>query len=126
VPTAGGVYHWATIAGGPKWGRMVGFFTGWINFYGWMFDLAALIQITANVSVNLYVVYHQSTYVYAEWHVYVAYLLITWLCVVTVVFVNRGQYHFHFSCYRSTSFMPWNKYFMIECKNLEPIAGLTS
>lgn len=89
VPTAGGVYHWATIAGGPRWGRMIGFFTGWINFYGWMFDLAALLQITANVSVNLYVVYHQSTYVYAAWHVYVAYLLITWLCVAIVVFVNR-------------------------------------
>lgn len=68
---------------------MVGFFTGWINFYGWMFDLAALIQITANVSVNLYVIYHQSTYVYEAWHVYVAYLLITWFCVAVVVFVNR-------------------------------------
>ncbi|KAI3399798.1 hypothetical protein diail_5595 [Diaporthe ilicicola] len=89
VPTAGGVYHWATIAGGPRWGRTVGFFTGWINFYGWMFDLAALIQITANISVNLYVVYHQSTYVYESWHVYVAYVLITWFCVAIVVFVNR-------------------------------------
>lgn len=89
MPTAGGVYHWGTIAGGPKWGRMVGFFTGWINFYGWMFDLAALLQITANVSVNLYVIYHQSTYVYEAWHVYVAYVLITWFCVAVVVFVNR-------------------------------------
>ena len=34
MPTAGGVYHWATLAGGKKWGRIVGFFTGWINFYG--------------------------------------------------------------------------------------------
>lgn len=68
---------------------MLGFFTGWINFYGWMFDLASLIQITANVTVNLYVVYHQSTYVYNAWQVYIAYVLITWLCVVTVVFANR-------------------------------------
>lgn len=89
MPTAGGVYHWGTIAGGPRWGRMVGFFTGWINFYGWMFDLAALLQITANISVNLYVVYHQSTYVYEPWHVYIAYVLITWFCVAVVVFVNR-------------------------------------
>lgn len=89
MPTAGGVYHWATIAAGPRWGRMLGFFTGWINFYGWMFDLASLIQITANVTVNLYVVYHQSTYVYNAWQVYIAYVLITWLCVVTVVFANR-------------------------------------
>lgn len=89
VPTAGGVYHWATIAAGPRWGRMLGFFTGWINFYGWMFDLASLIQITANISVNLYVVYNQSTYVYNAWQVYVAYLLICWLCVAVVVFANR-------------------------------------
>lgn len=83
------MYHWATIAAGPRWGRMLGFFTGWINFYGWMFDLASLIQITANISVNLYVVYHQSTYVYNAWQVYIAYVLITWLCFLTVVFANR-------------------------------------
>ena len=35
VPSAGGVYHWATVAGGQKHGRILGFFTGWINFYGW-------------------------------------------------------------------------------------------
>lgn len=93
MPTAGGVYHWATIAAGPKWGRMLGFFTGWINFYGWMFDLASLIQITANISVNLYLVYHQDTYVAASWHVYVAYVLITWFCVLIVVFVNRAIPH---------------------------------
>lgn len=93
MPTAGGVYHWATIAAGPRWGRMLGFFTGWINFYGWMFDLASLLQITANISVNLYVVYHQSTYVYNAWQVYVAYVLITWLCVAIVVFANRVVPH---------------------------------
>ncbi|KAJ4411637.1 hypothetical protein N0V82_008974 [Gnomoniopsis sp. IMI 355080] len=89
VPTAGGVYHWATIAAGPRWGRTLGFFTGWINFYGWMFDLASLLQITANVSVNLYVVYHQTTYVSNPWQTYVAYVIITWLCCVTVLFANR-------------------------------------
>ena len=89
MPTAGGVYHWATIAGGPKWGRILGFFTGWINFYGWMFDLAALVQIGANISVNLYLVYHQDTYVFHAWHVYIAYLLILWASVALVIFVNR-------------------------------------
>lgn len=68
---------------------MVGFFTGWINFYGWMFDLAALIQITANVSVNLYVVYHQDTYVYNAWQVYIAYLIICWVSALVVILANR-------------------------------------
>ncbi|KAK3943711.1 amino acid transporter [Diplogelasinospora grovesii] len=89
VPTAGGVYHWATIAGGPKWGRILGFFTGWINFYGWMFDLAALVQITANISVNMYVVYHQDTYTYEPWQVYIAYLLVLWIATAVVIFANR-------------------------------------
>ncbi|KAK3694878.1 amino acid permease-domain-containing protein [Podospora appendiculata] len=93
VPTAAGVYHWATIAGGPRWGRVLGFFTGWINFYGWMFDLAALVQITANISVNMYVVYHQGTYVFQPWHVYVAYLGILWLSTAAVIFANRAIPH---------------------------------
>jgi choline transport protein len=93
VPTAGGVYHWATIAGGKKWGRFLGFVTGWINFYGWMFDLAALVQIGANISVNMYVVWHRDTYTFEAWHVYVAYLLILWLGVALVIFANRAIPH---------------------------------
>lgn len=54
-----------------------------------MFDLASLLQITANISVNLYALYHQPTYAYAAWHVYVAYVLVTWLSVAVVVFANR-------------------------------------
>jgi len=89
VPTAGGVYHWATIAGGPRWGRMLGFFTGWINFYGWMFDLASLVQITANVTVQMYATYHQGSYVPEAWHVYIAYVGLLWLSTLFVVFANR-------------------------------------
>ncbi|KAI0141531.1 amino acid transporter [Xylariaceae sp. FL1272] len=89
VPTAGGVYHWATIAGGPRYGRMLGFFTGWINFYGWMFDLAALIQITSNISVQMYATYHQDTYVPDAWHVYVAYVALIWISGLFVIFANR-------------------------------------
>ncbi|KAI1331344.1 putative amino acid transporter [Xylariaceae sp. FL0255] len=89
VPTAGGVYHWATIAGGQKYGRVLGFFTGWINFYGWMFDLAALIQITANILVQMYATYHQDTYVPEAWHVYVTYVGVLWLSAFIVLFANR-------------------------------------
>ncbi|KAK9364931.1 choline transport protein [Lipomyces kononenkoae] len=88
VPSAGGVYHWATISSGPKWGRTVGFFTGWINFFGWMFDLAALLQITSNIILQMYATYHPE-YVQQPWQTYVTYLLITWLCTVIVIFGNR-------------------------------------
>lgn len=69
---------------------MLGFFTGWINFYGWMFDLASLVQITANISINMYSIYHQDYYVDKAWHVYVAYLLILWFSAAVVILANRG------------------------------------
>ena len=30
VPSSGGVYHWASITPGAKWGRIIGFFTGYV------------------------------------------------------------------------------------------------
>lgn len=36
VPSSGGVYHWASITPGAKWGRVIGFFTGSLNFFGWV------------------------------------------------------------------------------------------
>jgi choline transport protein len=67
---------------------VVGFFAGWISFFGWIFDFAAIIQITASVAVALYSVYHPDL-VIQPWHVYIAYLLILWLCVGIVIFGNR-------------------------------------
>jgi amino acid transporter len=55
MPTSGGVYHWASVTPGPKLGRILGFFTGFINFFGWMFDLASIAQIEASVGVQMYV-----------------------------------------------------------------------
>lgn len=52
VPSSGGVYHWASITAGPKYGRVLGFFTGSLNFFGWIFDLASIISIPANVVVS--------------------------------------------------------------------------
>ncbi|KAK7962696.1 uncharacterized protein PG986_003521 [Apiospora aurea] len=89
VPTAGGVYHWATIAAGPRWGRATGFFAGWINFYGWIFGLASLLQVTANVAVQMYATQRRDAYAPAAWHVYVAYVLLLWLGAACVVLANR-------------------------------------
>lgn len=37
---------------------MVGFFTGFVNFFAWMFDLASICQIESNVAVQMYTVFH--------------------------------------------------------------------
>ncbi|EWZ92439.1 hypothetical protein FOWG_05565 [Fusarium oxysporum f. sp. lycopersici MN25] len=87
-PSSGGVYHWATIAAGPKWGRVTGFYTGWINFYGWMFGLASLVQVAANAGVQCYATLTPD-FSPSAWHVYVAYLIVIWLSAFIVVFSNR-------------------------------------
>jgi len=88
IPTAGGVYHWATITAGPKYGRVNGFFTGWLNLFGWLFDLASIASIPANIVLQMYAVFHPD-YIFEEWHVYVALLIITWACTAFVIFGNK-------------------------------------
>ncbi|KAK8061533.1 choline transport protein [Apiospora phragmitis] len=72
-----------------RFGRVTGFFAGWINFYGWIFGLASLLQVTANIAVQMYATYHRATYAPAAWHVYAAYVLVLWLGTACVVFANR-------------------------------------
>lgn len=88
MPSAGGVYHWASICAGPRYGRVLGFFTGSLNFFGWIFDLASIVSIPANVVVQMYTVFHPDLQI-KPWHVYVAYLIITWACAAIVIFANR-------------------------------------
>jgi amino acid transporter len=87
-PSSGGVYHWSTIAAGPKWGRVTGFYAGWINFYGWMFGLASLVQVAANAGVQCYATLTPD-FSPSAWHVYVAYLIVIWLSAFVVIFSNR-------------------------------------
>ncbi|KAJ7076674.1 choline transport protein [Mycena belliarum] len=87
IPSAGGVYHWASVAGG-KYGRALGFFAGLINFYGWIFGLAAIVVIPANVVVQMYVVFHPD-FVVQSWHIFLAFVLVNWFCCLFVVYCNR-------------------------------------
>ncbi|MCJ1460893.1 hypothetical protein MMC28_011275 [Mycoblastus sanguinarius] len=88
IPSAGGVYHWASVTPGPRYGRVLGFFTGYLNFFGWIFDLASIVYIPSNVAVQMYAVFHPDL-VIKPWHVYVAFILVTWFCCAVVVFANR-------------------------------------
>lgn len=88
VPASGGVYAWASITPGHRYGRVIGFFTGFLNFFGWIFDFASIASIPANVVVQMYAVFHPD-FIVKEWHTYVAFVLITWLCTAFVIFCNR-------------------------------------
>ena len=88
IPSSAGVYHWATITAGPRYGRLEGFFAGSLNFFGWIFDLASVVSIPANVAVQMYAIFHPD-FIIEPWHTYLAFVLITWLCTAFVVFCNR-------------------------------------
>ncbi|KAJ3982767.1 choline transport protein [Lentinula detonsa] len=88
IPSSGGVYHWASVTAG-RYGRVVGFFTGFINFYGWIFALSSIVFIPANIFVDMYALFHQDTYMRQAWHVYLAFVLINVACLLVVVFRNR-------------------------------------
>lgn len=88
VPSCGGVYHWATLAPGPRQGRVLGFFAGSLNFFGWLFDLASIVYIMSELVIQMYSLYHPD-FVIQAWQIFVALLLITWICIATTIFFNK-------------------------------------
>src|SRR5208282_1536737 len=82
------VYHWASITAG-KYGRVCGWFAGWWNFLAWIFGAASMSAILGNQTVSMYALFHPD-FVAQPWHVFVSYLLCTWICCCTVMFANRG------------------------------------
>lgn len=88
IPSSAGVYHWASITPGPRIGRALGFFTGSINFFGWIFDLASIVYVLGNITVQMYALFHPE-FVIEAWQIFVATVIITWLCLLVTVFLNR-------------------------------------
>lgn len=58
IPSSAGVYQWATITPGKRWGRPIGFFAGYWNWLGWTFGLASQTSIVAQTIVQMYVDFH--------------------------------------------------------------------
>ena len=88
-PNAGGVYYWATITGGPRYGRACGFFAGYWNCFAWIVGLATICNIASNIAVQMWAIYHPD-FVPQRWHVLVGYLIVTWCCCCIVLFANRA------------------------------------
>ena len=88
IPSSGGVYHWASITPGPRYGRICGFFGGFWNFFAWIFGAASTSAIVGNCTVQMYAVYHPD-FVAERWHVFISYLITTWSCCCLVLFANR-------------------------------------
>lgn len=82
------VYHWASITGG-RYGRGCGWFAGWWNFLGWVVGTASMSLILGNQTVSMYAAFHPALVV-QRWHVFVSYLICTWICCATVLLANRA------------------------------------
>ena len=53
IPSSAGVYQWATITAGKRWGRIVGFYAGWWNFLAWVLGAASMTSIFSNTVVQM-------------------------------------------------------------------------
>lgn len=52
IPSAGGVYHWASVTPGKKYGRVVGFFAGYWNMLAWVLGAASISAIAGRERIS--------------------------------------------------------------------------
>lgn len=83
------VYHWASVTAG-RHGRWVGFFAGWWNFFAWIFGLASTVQILSAQLTSMYAISHPG-FVTERWHIFVTYVIATWVVTAVVLFANRAM-----------------------------------
>ncbi|PON28798.1 amino acid permease [Trichoderma gamsii] len=88
MPTSAGVYYWATVTGGRKWGRVLGFYAGWYNAFAYIFATVATSSISAVQLVQMYALFRPD-YVSQPWHVLLAYFGCSWISCAIVIFGHR-------------------------------------
>ncbi|KAE8380628.1 amino acid/polyamine transporter I [Aspergillus bertholletiae] len=91
MPSASGVYHWASITAG-KYGRVCGFYAGLWNCLAWMLGAASMSAILGQQTVSMYALMHPG-FEPQSWHIFVSFIICTWLCCSIVLFMNRMLPH---------------------------------
>ncbi|KAK0362691.1 hypothetical protein LTR59_014807 [Friedmanniomyces endolithicus] len=92
IPSSGGVYHWASVTPGKKWGRVVGFYAGYWNWLGWTLGGVSVASIAGNIFVQMYAAHHPDLVV-QPWHIFLASVIIAWMACFLVCFGNRLMPH---------------------------------
>lgn len=87
IPSSGGVYYWATVTAG-KWGRFVGYLTGWWNALAWIFVSTVALQIVSALAVTMAQLQDPS-YTYERWHVFLVFVGSIWIVTLIALFGNR-------------------------------------
>jgi amino acid transporter len=89
IPSSAGVYHWATVTAGPRYGRLLGYLAGWWNFFAWIFATAVTLQITAAIIITMAQL-NAPSYQYERWQVFVVFIFCAWLFAAIVLFFNKA------------------------------------
>ncbi|KAF2804801.1 uncharacterized protein BDZ99DRAFT_543613 [Mytilinidion resinicola] len=91
MPSSAGPYLWASVTPGKSYGRAIGFFAGWWSTLAWILAAASMSAICGNnLIVQMYAFSHPSFSV-QPWHVFVTYLLITWIACSIVCLFNKQK-----------------------------------
>ncbi|PHH90038.1 hypothetical protein CDD83_4664 [Cordyceps sp. RAO-2017] len=104
MPSSAGVYHWASVIPGKRWGRPVGFVAGWWNYFAWILGAASMTSILGNTIVQMYAA-TRPAFVAKSWHVFIVYLAATWLACLAVCLANRAMPAMQlFACFAIVAF----------------------
>jgi choline transport protein len=90
IPSSAGVYHWASVTPGKRWGRVNGYFAGWWNYLAWVFGTASMSAILADILIQMYSLTHPD-FESQAWHVFVTYIIVTWISCLLVCFFNQAM-----------------------------------
>lgn len=87
VPGSGGVYHWAALTAGKKWGPICAWFAGWLNYFAWTFGVSANCSIIGQIVVYSYGMFHPDV-ILERWQVFIVYVVVCWFCASIVMFAT--------------------------------------
>jgi choline transport protein len=82
------VYHYASVTPGPRLGRPLGFFTGIINLFAWLFGLTSAGIINSTILVEIYAIFHPSFSI-QPWHIFLTFLILNTMACCFVIYFNR-------------------------------------
>ncbi|KAL9114141.1 MAG: hypothetical protein Q9227_001913 [Pyrenula ochraceoflavens] len=88
----GAVYHWASVTGGPRYGRICSWYAGWWNFFAWTVATASDSLFAANAIIGIYNLYHPD-YKPQRWQIFIVYVIVTWMTCSVVLFAQRVIAH---------------------------------
>jgi amino acid transporter len=88
MPTSSGVYHWSAALAGPKYSRIIGFMTGYLNVFGWSLGIASLYAVTGLEITGLWGLTHPD-YESQPWHVFLVAFIICWSVAAFIQFGNK-------------------------------------